>query len=280
MIEDNKQLLISFSGGRTSAFMARLLLELPKYKTSQKLVVFANTGRENESTLKFVNECDNRWNLNVVWLEADVIKEKGRGTNYKIVNFETASRNGEPFEDVINKYGLPSKLYRHCTRELKEVPIRKFAKDNLRPDYLIAIGIRADEQHRLGRKPGYIYPLAELNFTENIIREWWDAQDFDLKLKDYQGNCDLCFLKSKRKKLTILSENLKISDWWQKMEQKHSSEYQPKFDMINKLSILELIELSQKPFKSAKDKHELNKQQSLLFDPAMDMEFDCFCKMT
>src|SRR5690606_32173340 len=73
-----RPLLITFSGGRTSAFMARLLLELPKYKNSQKLIVFANTGRENEATLKFVNECDKRWNLNVVWLEADVNEEKGK----------------------------------------------------------------------------------------------------------------------------------------------------------------------------------------------------------
>jgi len=273
-------LLITFSGGRTSALMARLLLELPKYKNSQKLVVFANTGRENEATLKFVNECDKRWNLNVVWLEADVIEGKGNGTIPKIVSYETASRNGQPFEDVITKYGLPSKLYRHCTRELKEVPIHKYAKEILGSDYLTAIGIRADEKHRLGNKPNYIYPLAELGFTEEIIRKWWDAQDFDLELKDYQGNCDLCFLKSKRKKLTILNENQKVADWWQTMEQVFGSEYQPKFDMINNLSISELVELAQKPFRKAKDKHELNKQQQSLFEPEMDIEFDCFCKMT
>lgn len=276
----SQPLLITFSGGRTSAFMARLLLELPKYKNSQKLIVFANTGRENEATLKFVNECDKRWDLGVVWLEADVMEEKGKGTNYKIVTYETASRKGQPFEDVIMKYGLPSKLYRHCTRELKEVPIHKYAKDILGSDYLTAIGIRADEKHRLGQKPNYIYPLAELGFTEEIIRNWWDAQDFDLELKDYQGNCDLCFLKSKRKKLTILNENPKVADWWNTMEKSFGSEYQSKFDMINKLSISELVELAQKPFSKAKDKHELNKQQQSLFEPEMDLEFDCFCKMT
>ena len=276
----SQPLLVTFSGGRTSAFMARLLLELPKYKNIQKLIVFANTGRENEATLNFVNECDKRWNLNLVWLEADVNEEKGKGTTYKIVDFETASRNGEPFEAVIKKYGLPSKLYRHCTRELKENPIHKYAKDILGSVYLTAIGIRADEKHRLGRKPNYIYPLAELGFTEQIIRNWWDAQDFDLDLKDYQGNCDLCFLKSKRKKLTILNENPKVADWWATMEQAFGSEYQSKFDMINNLSILELVELAQKPFSKAKDKHELNKQQQSLFEPEMDVEFDCFCKMT
>jgi predicted phosphoadenosine phosphosulfate sulfurtransferase len=49
-------ILLSFSGGRTSAFMAKLIFELPKYKNFKKLVVFANTGKEKEETLKFVNE--------------------------------------------------------------------------------------------------------------------------------------------------------------------------------------------------------------------------------
>lgn len=280
MDKETRPILITFSGGRTSAFMAKFISELPKYADCQKLFVFANTGKENEATLKFVNECDKRWGLNVVWIEADVISGKGNGTNYKIVNFETASRKGQPFENVILKYGLPSKLYRHCTRELKEVPIHKYAKEILGPEYLTAIGIRADEKHRLGQKPNYIYPLAEYGFTESVIRNWWDNQDFDLELKDYQGNCDLCFLKSKRKKLTILNENPKVSEWWDTMEKAFGSEFQPKFDMMNNLSIEELVDLASKPFQKSLDKHELNKTQASLFDANMDMEFDCFCKMT
>ena len=230
-----KPILITFSGGRTSAFMARLLSEIPKYE--KKLIVFANTGKEKEATLRFVNECDKRWNLGVVWIEADVTQEKGTGTEPKIVTFETASRNGEPFRDVISKYGLPSKKFRHCTRELKEVPIHKYARRVLGKDYLTAVGIRADEPHRLGKKPNYIYPLAEMGFTEEIIRRWWDKQDFNLELKDYQGNCDLCFLKSKRKRLTILAENPSISEWWQAMEETYGNDRQPIFDVRSNLSI-------------------------------------------
>lgn len=276
----SQPLLVSFSGGRTSAFMTKLLIEMPKYQKGNLLIVYANTGKENEATLEFVNECDKRWNLGITWLEADVNPEKGKGTNYKIVDFITASRKGEPFEDVISKYGLPSKLYRHCTRELKEVPIHKFAKDILGSDYLTAIGIRADEKHRIGSKPKYIYPLAEMGFTEEIIRNWWDKQDFDLQLKDYEGNCDLCFLKSQRKKLTLISENPNITDWWDEMERKYSSEYQEKFDMIRDKSIKELVEMAKEPFIKALDKHELNKQQGNLFQAEMDVEYDCFCKMT
>jgi 3'-phosphoadenosine 5'-phosphosulfate sulfotransferase (PAPS reductase)/FAD synthetase len=33
------------------------------------LVTFQNTGKEMPQTLEFINECDKRWNLNMVWLE-------------------------------------------------------------------------------------------------------------------------------------------------------------------------------------------------------------------
>lgn len=274
-----KNLLITFSGGRTSAFMAKLIIELPKYKDYNKLICFANTGKESEETLKFVDRCDKEFNLNIVWLEADVIHEKNKGTKYKIVDFKTASRKGEPFTEVIKKYGLPSKLWRHCTREMKEQPIHKYAKEYFKGEYLTAIGIRADEQHRIGSKLLNIYPLAEMGFTENIIRNWWDRQSFDLNLKDYEGNCDLCFLKSVRKKLTLLKENPTISEWWDNLEQNHSTDEQPQFDVYRDLTIQQLVDKASLPFRTVKDKHEINKQQKDMFDFDMDIEFDCFCKM-
>jgi len=273
-----KGLLITFSGGRTSAFMARLLLELPQYKNYEKLVVFANTGKEREETLAFVDKCDKEFNLNTVWVEAVVDKEKGKGTDYRIVDYATASRNGEPFEAVIKKYGLPSKLWRHCTREMKEQPITKIADEIFGSgNYLRAVGIRADEKHRIGNKQNHIYPLAEINVDEKFIRNWWSRQTFDLQLKDYEGNCDLCFLKSERKKLTLLLENPNLAEWWNQMELKYGTERQTIFDEQRNLSIERLLELSKLPFRKAVDKNELRNMQGSFFDE-MDVEFDCFCK--
>lgn len=273
------KILISFSGGRTSAFMAKLIQEHPIYKDYQKLFVYANTGKEAEATLEFIDKCDQEFNLNLIWVEADVVHEKQKGTQYNITNFKDAKRNGEPFTEVVKKYGLPSKLYRHCTRELKEIPINKYARDILGKDYITAIGIRADEKHRLGNDPKKVYPLAELGIDEQIVRNFWDRQPFDLELKDYQGNCDLCFLKSVRKKLTIIKENPKTADWWLDLEVNNIEEGRPMLDVYRNLSMDDLINMAKNPFRKAIDQHELRQQQSNLFDIDLDLEFDCFCKM-
>ncbi|WP_338815171.1 phosphoadenosine phosphosulfate reductase family protein [Bernardetia sp. Wsw4-3y2] len=272
-------LLISFSGGRTSALMTKLILSLPTYQDFNIVTVFANTGKEKEETLLFVEKCNKEFNLNLFWLEAKVNPIKGKGTSYIITDFEKASRKGEPFEAVIKKYGLPSKLVRHCTRELKQTTINKFAKDYFKGEpYKTAIGIRADESHRIKQDSNFIYPLFDFGITEKQVRQFWELQSFDLELKDYEGNCDLCFLKSKRKRMTILKENPLLSEWWYKMENKYQNGYQTKFDALNDLSILELKELSKTKFRKVLDKHDSANPQ--LFELDFDIEFDCFCKNT
>ncbi len=257
----DKPILVSVSGGRTSAFMAIYLKE--RFPERKMLFVYGNTGKEKEATLVFLNNLDLHFNLGIVWVEAKVNPIKGKGTGYTIVDFATASRNGEPFESVIKKYGLPSKLFRHCTRELKEVPIHKYTKSILGKDYLTAIGIRADEKHRLGSKKGNVYPLAEINIDKKFINDWWSRQKFDLEILEHQGNCDFCFLKSKKKRVMLLDEGLNV-DWWNEMEQNHQKGIQLMFDVRNDLTIEDLIKIN----------NDANMQINL-FD---DVSFDCFCK--
>ena len=266
-----------FSGGRTSAFLAKFMKENINYKDC--IFVFMNTGKEREETLKFADKCDKEFNLNLVYLEALINDEKGKGTTYKIVNFESASRNGEPFEEMLKKYPLPNNIASNCTRELKQRPIDAYLRDNYKSfDIIKVVGIRADEAHRksLNSKiEKVIYPLCdELKVDGKFIRNWWEKQSFDLQLKDYQGNCDLCFKKSLKKRLTIIKENPEIAKWWLEMEQKYSVENIPRFDLRTNKSIEELIEMAKRPFTSAKDLHELSKEQFNLFD----YETDCFCK--
>jgi hypothetical protein len=275
-----KPILVSFSGGRTSAFMARYL-QLKHEKDGTPLhYVFANTGKERPETLDFVNECDRRWGLGVVWVEADVIHEEGVGTGFTVVTYETASRNGEPFEEAIKKYGIPNQPAPICTRELKQRPIGKYMKSLGYESWLTAIGIRADEMHRINRKDqakkGFIYPLADESLMNSeLIRIWWDRQDFNLALKDYEGNCDMCWKKSKRKLLTMITEMPDMIEWWNDMEIKYGNGLH---FYRGDTSAKQLVKQAQRPFVKAIDMHELTKRQGVLFDAEMDSEMDCFCK--
>ena len=269
--------VVMFSGGRTSAFLSKYVKENLKYKDS--IFVFMNTGKEREETLIFADKCDKEFNLNLIWLEANIQKDKGIGTTYKIVDFKTASRNGEPFEQMLTKYPMPNNMASNCTRELKQRPIDAYLRENYKGFEIVrVIGIRADEAHRKSNnadKENLIYPLCdELKVNSKFIRNWWENQSFDLQLKDYEGNCDLCFKKSLKKRLTIIKENPNVADWWEKMENKYSSEIIPRFDLRTNKSITEMKQLAKLPFQKAEDLHELSKQQCNLFD----FETDCFCK--
>lgn len=279
-MKKNIPLIVSFSGGRTSAFMAYAIKKKYENEDRDLIFIFANTGKERDETLDFVNECDKRWNLGVIWLEYDLLKTKSA---FKIVTYETASRNGEPFEKMITKYGLPNKAFPHCTRELKKQTITRYLRSiGLKNNtYETAIGIRIDEAHRINwktaKKYKFIYPLAtDFRVTKEFIRNWWNKQEFDLRLKDYEGNCDMCWKKSERKLLTMILENPQLIEWWNEMEIKYGKgEYS--FYRNNKTAT-DLIEMSKNKFQKAVDEYEANKCSIKLFDYELDIEYDCFCK--
>ncbi len=258
-----KNILITVSGGATSGFMAVYLKEL--YSKENLLFLYANTGKEKEETLVFLDKLQRNFSIPLVWVEAKVHPKKGISTTFKKTNFKNCSRNGEPFREVVQKYGLPSKLYRHCTRELKERPIHKYAKHFFRDSYLTALGIRADEPHRLSKNKNYIYPLAEASIDLRFINLWWKKQTFSLGLKEYEGNCDFCFLKSKKKRVLLLREGLNVN-WWQKLEHDFKSDRQPMLDVRNNLSIIDLKRISRQ-----------KKMQLSLID---DVGFGCYCSNT
>lgn len=278
-----ENLLVSFSGGRTSAYMTKYLLD--NYKDIYNMiVVFANTGKEFEQTLDFIKKCDDVYGFNTIWVEAVTNHQYRKGVTAKVVNHETASRNGEPFEQMIKKHGLPNVVMPMCTRELKTYAIRAYCKQINFKKYKTAIGIRADEIDRIAQdheKMGYIYPLVSAGITKSDINKFWVNNDFDLQLKGYEGNCDLCFKKSLRKVLTIIKEHPDRVNWWMEMEKQYE-DYIPetrkqigeKIRMYrNKLSLKELVELAQSPFELAKDDSKYYSNQLSLFD--LDVSNGC-----
>lgn len=216
-----KDLIVSFSGGRTSAYMARWL-QLNKSTEYNLRFVFMNTGAEDGRALDFVNQCDNEFNLDLVWLEADIIHGERTGTKHKIVSFETAARNSEPFYEMVKKYGIPNQSYPHCNRELKLAPFNSWMKDNDLENAYRAIGIRVDEIDRMAANMDemkIIYPLIKWNpMRKGDILGWWSRQSFDLEVPEHYGNCVTCWKKSDRKLLTIAHEAPEIFTHFDNME--------------------------------------------------------------
>lgn len=180
--------------------------------------IFANTGCELEQTLGFVHKMTTCWAIPIVWVEAVVHHGEEKGTTHRVVTFETASRKGQPFEEVIKKYGIPNKGYPHCTRELKLAPVHSYMR-TIADDYLTAIGIRADEPDRLSRNPKLIYPLATM-FPSNkaMVNDWWEDQPFQLGLLSHQGNCSWCWKKSLNKHIRLIKEAPQIFEFPARME--------------------------------------------------------------
>ena len=222
------KLAISFSGGRTSAVMTKLCVE--KFKDTHDIAItFANTGCEHENTLDFVNKCDKHFGWGVVWIEAVVNPEKGKGIRHKVVDYETASRYGEPMEADFAKHGLPGPGWLHCTRDTKELPIKDYLKSVLGwklGEFWIAIGIRADEVDRVSanrEKFKFVYPLVDAGWTKEDVKAECASWPFDLDLKgEHYGNCVWCWKKSMRKLLTLAQDDESIFDFPRKMEEKYS----------------------------------------------------------
>jgi 3'-phosphoadenosine 5'-phosphosulfate sulfotransferase (PAPS reductase)/FAD synthetase len=187
--EQKGRLLISFSGGESSAFMTWWALQNWRRRYAEIIVLFANTGEENEKTLNFVNACDAHFGFETIWVEADIRHGTRRSVEAKIVTFESASRNGEPFEDMIIKYGIPNQSFKHRTRVLKLEPIHAYVKSIGwgKGTYDTAIGIRVDEIDRIAYnadKNRIIYPLIQaVPVTKSQINSWWADQPFRLGLR-------------------------------------------------------------------------------------------------
>jgi hypothetical protein len=219
--------VISFSGGRTSAYMLwRILQSNGGGLPDEAIVVFANTGKEEEATLEFVRDCGQNWNVSIHWVEyqwAEIPADR-----FKVVTFDSAARKGEPFMASIDQNGspfLPNPVARICTARLKIRTIHAYIKSlgwkhNENMDW---VGIRADEMRRAAKMERERTPLVTAGVTKETVGKFWKEQSFDLGLPNMNGvtmhgNCDLCFLKPTHQIISLIREKPERADWWIAME--------------------------------------------------------------
>jgi 3'-phosphoadenosine 5'-phosphosulfate sulfotransferase (PAPS reductase)/FAD synthetase len=223
--------VISFSGGRTSGYMLKKTIDaydgtLPP----DCLITFCNTGKELPQTLDFVRDCQEKWAVPIRWLEyrrdatKPLVKMRGKQLemgqhSWAEVNYETASRKGEPFEQLIDGMAafrtegkgldpvLPNPVQRFCTAQMKKRTMERFLVLE-RPDwdhYTMVVGLRADEPKRVSKLKAletqtrfYETPIADAGETVEHVMAFWESSDFDLQLSHdpelgtYQGNCSMC----------------------------------------------------------------------------------------
>jgi len=277
-----KNLFVSLSGGLTSAYMLHYILNNEVYKNCNLLIVFANTGKEREETLNFVYEIGEKWNVKIHWIEYNPLQKHGFKNWFKVVDFETASRNGEPFEKFIKKEGIPNVDNKGCSSRLKEYPMHNFAKQYFKGEkYYTAIGIRFDESHRIkwekAKEKRFIYPLAkDFPVSKEFVHKFWSLQPFTLKLKSYQGNCDCCWKKSDRKLYTLAKENSDSFKWWAKMEEENSDVFYRKYRTANDI-VKESEHFPKSKFAKCDTMTSKEKEKQLSFFD-LDSETSCSCQ--
>lgn len=222
---------ISFSGGRTSAYMLWRVLQSNGGLPAEAAVCFANTGKEDEATLRFVDRCSREWGVPIHWVEYTGQDD----AMYRIVGFSTAARDGEPFEALIRRRRfLPNPVSRFCTSELKIRTMHRFLRDSGWTEWDQFIGIRADEQRRVSKirargtstetkDETMCMPLADAGVSVQDVGAFWNAQPFNLELltvngRTLEGNCDLCFLKPPAQRLALIAAKPERATWWIRME--------------------------------------------------------------
>lgn len=215
---------IAFSGGRSSGYMLHQILEANGSLPDRVVVSFENTGREMPETLDFVREVGERWKVPIVWIEY-----RAEDPFFAVVDYFTASREGEPFEALIRKKKyLPNQQARFCTVELKVRCAKRYMRSLGWERWTNAVGLRADEPNRLNKPPPrdrwtVWTPMADAGVGKLDVMRFWQGQPFDLRLANIKGktplgNCDGCFLKSEHNVARLAVDYPERHAWWERME--------------------------------------------------------------
>jgi hypothetical protein len=235
-----------FSGGRSSGYQLAHVIKANNGLPEGCAVHFCNTGFEREETLDFVRDFAEYFAIPVTWLEWDI----DAPNKVRVVDHATASRQGEPLRKLFSytvpkrrdgSAGLrplpgPYKNGRICTSELKiKTAHRYYTKVLGWQRYWSAPGFRADEPNRVkkataraaGLEGSRVHPaggiefcmMAEAGVDSDTVQAFWAGMPFDLKMASWQGNCDMCFMKTAWKIKAAMKENPERAQLWIDLEE-------------------------------------------------------------
>lgn len=232
-------LQLTVSGGRSSQFQAAMIILANGGVPPNAVITFQNTGLEAPEALAFVDAFDRYFSAGVNWLE----RRNSSNTRVAVVSYSTASREGEPFEELFTEIiqrrdgtmgprPLPNPAQRVCTAELKMKTAHRFLTRHLgwRPGYTTTIGFRADEEKRvkkrratntikcpeMGGRPWL--PMYDADHNAGHVLSFWRAMSFDLEADSDWTNCELCFMKGEGKIKEIMWRRPRSVPIWIRME--------------------------------------------------------------
>ena len=200
MIMDlTKTHVVSFSGGRTSAYLVHLMEFYRKYCGVDVRYIFMDTGAEHPKTYAFIRNLVKHWGIPLVCLRTVVHPERGKGSTHKVVSVDDIGTDLQPWSDMLVKYGAPYAVGAMCTARMKTDPFNSYCKDVMPAEYITWLGIREDEPRRLKRREGFAFLADISDFEKQDVLDWWKTQPFDLGIEEHLGNCVFCIKKSNLK---------------------------------------------------------------------------------
>lgn len=94
-------LMVTVSGGRSSAMMARYIQTNEKYANYKKVFVFCNTGMERPETIEFLKNIEKYWQMPLIKIEGVYSNDLGTGIKYKIVEWDELDMSAKTFSKMI-----------------------------------------------------------------------------------------------------------------------------------------------------------------------------------
>lgn len=206
--------VVSFSGGRTSAYLCVLMKKL---YGDNVVFVFMDTGFEHPETYKFIRMLNVVYRLNITCLRGDFSLPLGKGVGYRVVPVAECKLDFKPFFEMMTKYGTPYQGGMFCSERMKSRPYKRYCDEKYgKKGYVTWLGIRADEPRRLkiGENEQIRY-LAEISdFEKEDVLDWWKEQPFDLGIEEHLGNCVFCPKKSNIKLALAAKDEPNVLDQW------------------------------------------------------------------
>ena len=191
--------VVSFSGGRTSAYLCKLMKDL--YGNNVDFI-YMDTGMEHPKTYEFIKRVNKEFSLNLTCLKTKFNQTLGQANTYEVIDIESLCHDGNQFRQMMKKYGTPyNPGGAFCTDRLKLIPYSKYCNEKYgKKSYITYLGIRTDEPKRLKPKPYYEFMATISDFDKQDVLDWWLEQSFDLELSgEHLGNCVFCIKKGNNK---------------------------------------------------------------------------------